>query len=111
MELFTVLIEDLTLEVIIGMLEQERKKSQKVIVNAKIQYDKDKFFLDYTQAVEAIENLLKYKNYTTVEDALEDICKALKIDFPEIVSITLRIYKPEIYKNALVGVEIKKRYE
>jgi len=110
MKLFTILIEDLTLEVIIGVLDSERKKTQKVIVNAEIEYDKNEFFLDYVQAVEAIENLLKYKKYETIESALEGICRALKLDFPEIVSIKLQIYKPEVFKNALVGVEIKKQY-
>ncbi len=111
MKLFTVLIENLTLEVIIGILDHERKKAQKVIVDAKIEYDKNEFFLDYVQVVEAIENLLKYKKYETIENAVENICKALKLDFPEIVSIKLRIYKPEVFKNALVGVEIQKQYK
>ena len=110
MNLFSINIKDLTLEVIIGVLEEERKNRQKIIINATIEYDMDEHFLDYTQAVEAIANLLEYKMYDTLENALDGICKALKLDFPEIKSIKMSISKPEVYKNCLVGVEILKKY-
>ncbi len=111
MNLYTIVINELKIDVIIGVLEEERKKSQRVVLNAKIEYDLNEFFLDYVQVVEAIENLLKYKEYETIESALSGICKALKLDFPEIVSIKLQIFKPEVFKNALVGVEIFKEYK
>jgi len=106
MRIFKIYIQDLTEKIIIGLLDSERKKRQKVIVNAEIEYDLDKHFLDYIQLQEAIVNLLKYKKYDTLENALDNICKALKIDFPEIVSIKLKIEKPEISNNSLIGVEI-----
>ncbi|NPA73406.1 MAG: FolB domain-containing protein [Epsilonproteobacteria bacterium] len=111
MNVYKVIIEQLKLKVILGVLNSERTNPQDVIVNAWIEYNLDEHFLDYTQAVEAIKNLLKYKEYDTIENALNDICKALKIDFPEIISIKLQIYKPEVFKNALVGVEIYKEYK
>ena len=110
MTLYSINIKDLTLEVIIGVLESERKNRQKIILNATIEYDMDEHFLDYTQVVGAIVNLLEYKMYDTLENALNGICKALKVDFPEIKSIKMSISKPEIYKNCLVGVEILKKY-
>ncbi len=110
MNVFSINIKDLTLEVIIGVLEDERKNRQKIILNATIEYDMNEHFLDYTQAVEAIVNLLEYKMYDTLENALEGICKALKLDFPEIKSIKMSISKPTVYKNCLVGVEILKKY-
>lgn len=110
MNLYAVNIKDLTLEVIIGVLESERKNRQKIILNATIEYDLDEHFLDYTQAVEAIINLLEYKMYDTLENALSGICKALKLDFPEIRTIKMGISKPQVYKNCLVGVEILKKY-
>ncbi len=110
MNVFSINIKDLTLEVIIGVLEDERKNRQKIILNATIEYDMNEHFLDYTQAVEAIVNLLEYKMYDTLENALEGICKALKLDFPEIKSIKMGISKPTVYKNCLVGVEILKKY-
>ncbi len=110
MTLYNIHIKDLTLEVIIGVLEEERKNRQKIILNTFIDYDMDEHFLDYTQVVEAIINLLEYKKYDTLENALGGICKALKVDFPEIKSIKMSIYKPEVYKNCLVGVEILKKY-
>ncbi len=108
--LYSVIIKDLTLDIIIGVLEHERKNRQKIILNAVIEYDKSKHFLDYTHVVEAIVNLLEYKMYDTLENALSGICKALKLDFPEIRTVKMSISKPEIYKNCLVGVEILKKY-
>ena len=110
MTLYSIYIKDLTLEVIIGVLEEERKNRQKIILNATIDYDMDEHFLDYTHVVEAIVNLLEYKMYDTLENALSGICKALKIDFPEIKSIKMSIAKPDIYKNCIIGVEILKKY-
>ncbi len=110
MKIFKIYIQDLTEKVIIGLLDFERKKRQKVIVNAEIEYDLDKHFLDYIQLQEAIINLLKYKKYDTLENALDDICKALRVDFPEIVSIRLKIEKPEISKNSSIGVENFNQY-
>ncbi len=107
---FKIYIQNLTEKVIIGLLDFEREKRQKVIVNAEIEYNLDKNFLDYIQLQEAIINLLKYKKYDTLENALNDICKTLRVDFPEIISIKLKIEKPEISKNSLIGVEIFNYY-
>ena len=110
MNLFNINIKDLTLEVIIGVLEHERKGRQRVIINATIEYDMKEHFLDYTQVVEVVANLLEYKMYDTLENALEGICRALKLDFPEIKGIKMGIAKPEIYKNCLIEVEVLKKY-
>ncbi len=110
MNIFKIYIRDLKLNVVIGILENERKSKQKIIVNCQIEYDLNEHFLDYVQSVEAITNLLEYKKYKTLESALSGICKALKSDFPEIVSIKLKIDKPEVFKNTLVGVEVVKKY-
>ncbi len=110
MNIFKIYIKDLKIDVIIGILDKERKNKQKIIVNAEIEYDLDEHFLDYVQAVEAIKNLLEYKKYDTLENAISGISKALKLDFPEIISIKLKIDKPEIFKNTLIGVENIKRY-
>ncbi len=107
---YTIHINNLTLEVIIGILEEERKSRQKIILNASIDYDMDNHFLDYTLIIEIITDLLKYKKYETLENALDEICKALKVGFSEIKSIKMSIFKPEVYKNCLVGVEILKKY-
>jgi len=110
MSSFNIVIKDLTLEVIIGILKDERENRQQIILNATIEYEKDKDFVDYVQVIDTVTKLLETKMYGTLEDALEEICKALKLDFPEIKSIKMSISKPKIFKNCLIGVEILKKY-
>jgi len=108
MNRFNITIKDLTLDVVIGVLKEERSKRQRVIVNANIEYDLEEHFLDYVQVVEAISNLLEYKLYDTLENAIDGIIKALKVDFPEITKINLQIQKPEVFNNALIGLSKEK---
>ncbi len=110
MDIFKIYIKDLKLDVVIGVLDKERNKKQRIIINAEIEYNLNEHFLDYVQTIEAITNLLEYKKYKTLESALDGVLKALKLDFPEIVSIKLKIDKPEVFKNTLVGVEVFKTY-
>jgi len=92
MNIFKIYIKDFKIDVIIGILDKERKNKQKIIVNAEIEYDLDEHFLDYVQALEVIKNLLEYKKY-------------------EIISIKLKIDKPEVFKNTLLGVENIRRFQ
>ena len=107
---YKILIENLEFEAIIGILPEEREKTQKVMVNAEIEYENKNEFIDYAQVCDLIENLTKEKKFLLIEDALSDIETELLKKYPQIKSLKLKIQKPEILSNALVGVEILRKY-
>ena len=109
-ENYRIIIENLEFEAIIGILPEERKKAQKVLVNAEIEYEDKENFIDYAEVCKIIENLMKEKKFLLIEDALEAIECVLLEKYPQIKSLKLKIQKPEILKNALVGVEILRKY-
>ena len=109
-ENYKIVIENLEFDAIIGILDKERKKAQKVIVNAYIEYEKKDKFVDYAKVCEIIQKSIKQKQFLLIEDALEYIVNLLKETFPQIKSIHLIIKKPEILSNALVGVDILRKF-
>ena len=101
----TILIEKLELDVTIGILDFERNSKQKVIVETKINYNYAKdYFIDYTQIISLIENLLETKKYYLLEEAILDIGENILSKYPQIVSLYLKISKPDIVKNGVVGI-------
>ena len=67
----TIHIEDLTFDVIIGLLDFERDKPQRVIINLQASYDYNgDQFIDYADMVLLIQNELKEKRYELLENAL-----------------------------------------
>ena len=90
--MFKINIKNLEVQAIIGILKFERKKAQKITVNAQIKYDSKKY-LDYTLIVDKITKLLVKNRYFLVEDALIDITKKLQNSFEDIQQIKLSIDK------------------
>lgn len=107
---YTILIENLEVKAIIGILEEERINAQNIIINSKITYLKKNGFLDYAKVCKIIEDLLVEKRFFLLEDAIEEIIKEIKNYYPNILSIYLQIKKPQILKNALVGVEVLRNF-
>ncbi len=107
--MFKINIKDLEITTIIGILEEERKRPQKIVVNAKIEYT-GKDYLDYSKVVNAIEELLVKKKYKLIEDALIDIVSELKTLYRNIHKIYIEIDKLNIIDNCTVGVGLTKKY-
>lgn len=105
--LFTLLIQDYYLEVIIGILDFERKQSQKILLNAEISYEYNEKFLDYVEIKDFITKLLESKKYNLLEEALIDISNSLKDKFNLIKTISLEIKKIGILQDCIVGVKLK----
>jgi dihydroneopterin aldolase len=111
MNAFKLYIEDLKVSAIIGILDFERENEQNIIINVQIEYLKDgDHFVNYKYVAETIESNLKKRKYGLIEDALKDIMIRIKEDYPTISSIRMKISKPDIIKNCLVGVERYKKY-
>jgi dihydroneopterin aldolase len=108
--MYKILIENLEFEAIIGILPEERKKPQKVMVNVEIEYEKKQEFINYAEVCSLIENLMIEHRFLLIEDALDLIEKELLTKYPQMKSLKLKIQKPEILRNALVGVKILRKY-
>jgi len=95
----------------VGILEKERITPQQVIADIEIEYIKiDETFINYAEVANLIESTMIDKKYHLLEEALEDISGKIKLHFPSILTIRLKLLKPNILDNCEVGVEIFKNY-
>jgi len=98
-------IEALTFDVIIGLLDFERDRPQRVIIDVKASYTyESKNFIDYADMVVLIQNELKQKRYTLLEDALLGVKTVLYTTYPQLKSLTLKIAKPDILTECSVAL-------
>jgi dihydroneopterin aldolase len=98
-------IENLSFDTIVGILPFERETPQSVILHVKIKYDfNGKDFIDYAHVCQCIQDDMNSKHYLLLEDALDGIYKTLLISYPYMKSIRIKIFKPTILQNAIVGV-------
>lgn len=102
----TLLIENLSLKVIIGILPSEREIPQEIILNGEFSYEYKGEYLNYVEIVEFLKNELKNNQYELLEDALLDLQKKIQIVFPSITHFSLSIKKPEILSDCIVGARI-----
>ncbi|WP_121275889.1 FolB domain-containing protein [Helicobacter pylori] len=106
-------IHNLVFETILGILEFERLKPQKISVNVDLFYTElpNKAYLDYMEIQEIIQNTMREKQYLLIEDALKDLSHVLKTRYSEISELYLKISKLEISPNSQVGASVKIYYE
>lgn len=104
-------IKDLSFEAIVGILEEERHTPQKVLLHVKIDYDyNERNFINYATVAQFLEEQMQEMRYTLLEDALKDLSQKLKNLYPQISTLKLKILKPTILSNALVGVSHSIKY-
>ncbi|XNZ30777.1 FolB domain-containing protein [Helicobacter pylori] len=106
-------VHNFVFETILGILEFERLKPQKISVNVDLFYTElpNKAYLDYMEIQEIIQNTMREKQYLLIEDALKDLSHALKTRYKEITELYLKISKLEISPNSQVGASVKICYE
>ncbi|WQW65010.1 FolB domain-containing protein [Helicobacter pylori] len=106
-------IHNLVFETILGILEFERLKPQKISVDLDLFYTElpNKAYLDYMEIQEIIQNTMREKQYFLIEDALKDLSQILKTRYNEISELFLKISKLEISPNSQVGASVKIYYE
>ncbi|EJC03609.1 FolB domain-containing protein [Helicobacter pylori] len=106
-------IHHLVFETILGILEFERLKPQKISVDLDLFYTElpNKAYLDYMEIQEIIQNTMREKQYFLIEDALKDLSQILKTRYKEISELYLKISKLEISPNSQVGASVKIYYE
>ena len=101
----TIHIEALTFDVIIGLLDFEQDKPQRIIIDMKASYAyTSKNFIDYADMVMLIQNELKEKRYKLLEDALLGLKSILYTTYPQLKSLSIKIAKPDILTECSVAL-------
>jgi len=101
----TIHIEDLTFDVIIGLLDFERDKPQRVIINLEASYEySDNQFIDYADMVLLIQKKLKAERYKLLENALFGLKEILYTTYPNIQTMYIKISKPNIISQCNVSL-------
>ena len=104
----TIHVEALTFDVIIGLLDFERDKPQKVIIDLEATYNyKNEEFIDYADIVLLIQNELKEKRYELLEVALIGLKSVLCSTYPQVKTLSLKIAKPNIFPECSVALSHK----
>ena len=95
-------ISNLTFKAIIGILDFERIKKQKVIINLSFEYEfsKDKF-IDYAEVSKLVKTTMKKEKFLLLEDAILYIENLLLHIYP-ITNLQIKISKPDILKDCIV---------
>ncbi|MCG3659263.1 dihydroneopterin aldolase [Aliarcobacter butzleri] len=97
-------IENLEFKCIIGILDFERVKKQKVIINLSFEYDfSNDDFIDYSEVVDLIKQTMKKEKFKLIEDAIIYLTKLLNLTY-EIKNLKLKISKPTILKDCIVSL-------
>ncbi len=101
-----ILIEELTFETIIGILDYERITRQKIVVDCTIDYPySEGNFINYADVTRLIETTMHSQQFELIETALEHLSLILKSHFGSIETLSLTIRKPDILPNCTVGVQ------
>ena len=101
----TIHIEALTFDVIIGLLDFERDRPQRVIIDLEASYAyEDDLFIDYAEMVILIKDELKVKRYELLENALLGLKELLYTTYPQLQTLVLKISKPDILEECTVSL-------
>ncbi len=108
---YKITISDLRFSTIVGILDEERVTPQEVIADIEIEYLKEAGeFINYAEVAQLVEQMMQTEKFLLLEDALAYIVEKIKCQFPTVLTIKLKLLKPDILDNCRVGVEIFKKY-
>ena len=97
-------ISDLTFKCIIGILDFERIKKQKVIIDLSFEYNFSKDnFINYAEISASIEKTMKKEKFLLLEDAILHFKTLLQNSY-KIYNLKIKISKPNILKNCIVSL-------
>ena len=112
----TVFIQQLELDIIIGVYEWEKQRTQPVIIDVEMAWDTQSAAksddlskaLDYKAVVDAIEALAKAEPFELVETLADRIALTLERDF-KVSACRISVAKPDAIEKAnAVGVRIRR---
>ena len=97
-------ISHLTFKCIIGILDFERIKKQKVIVNISFEYNFSKdIFINYAEISQLVKTTMKEQKFLLLEDAILYFESLLQNSY-KITNLKIKISKPNILKNCIVSL-------
>ena len=97
-------IKDLSFKCIIGILDFERIKKQKVVINISFNYKfKKDVFIDYSEISSYVQGQMKKKKFLLIEDAIIFL-EAKLYKLYKVNNLNIKISKPNILKNCIVSV-------
>lgn len=98
-------ISNLTFKCIIGILDFERIKKQKVVINLSFEYNfSNDDFINYATVAELVEKTMKKEKFLLLEDAILHLETLLNNSY-NITNLKIKISKPNILKNCIVSLE------
>jgi len=101
----TIHIDSLEFDVIIGLLDFERDRPQRVIIDLEASYDYSKEnFINYADMVCLIQKELKEKRFELLEEALLGLKNRLYTSYPQLKTLQLKIAKPDILTECSVAL-------
>ena len=99
-------IEDFSFKCIIGILDFERVKKQKVVINLSFDYEfKDNLFINYAEVSDLIKTTMKKRKFLLLEDAIISLKEIIDIKY-SISNLKLKITKPDILKDCKVSLSL-----
>ena len=97
-------ISHFSFKCIIGILDFERVKKQKVIINLSFEYEFSKdSFIDYSEISNLIKSTMKKEKFLLLEDAIIYLESLLNNNY-KITNLYIKISKPTILKNCIVSL-------
>lgn len=97
-------ITDLTFKCIIGILDFERIKKQKVNINISFKYLYTKeYFIDYSEVAQIVKDTMKKEKFLLLEDALL-VLEGRLYKLYKIRDLHIKIAKPDILKDCIVSL-------
>ena len=101
----TIHIDALQFDVIIGLLDFERERPQRVIIDLEASYDySNENFINYADIVFLIQQDLKEKRYELLEESLLGLKNILFTTYPQLKTLKLKIAKPDILAECSVAL-------
>ena len=100
-------IEELTFKAILGILPQERRNKQTIIIDISFEYfydEKQSNFIDYSAVASDVKKMMKKKKFKLIEDSIIYIRKKLKNKY-SMKNLKIKIAKPDILDNCKVSVQ------
>lgn len=98
-------ISNLTFKCIIGILENERIKKQKVMIDLSFEYEFSKdIFINYADVANLVEKTMKKEKFLLLEDAILYLERLLNKTYT-ITNLKIKISKPNILKNCVVSLQ------